>query len=195
MNGFRENLWEQFKDKLFRQAYVIENVRTGIAFQIKAMREARGWSQSDLAKRADKTQSAVARLEDPDYGKFSVQTLLEIAAAFDVWLSIEFVPFSKGLQRTSNRSPGALNAVSFSDDGESMKPVTAPQLLIYVWDQRSSDPNWGFDRAESDFRPYGLSYVSRPSASENHGSMRWPASGKLETKGAPSGAKVGHAIQ
>ena len=120
MSGFRENLWESLKNKFFRSEYVAENVRVGIASQIKAMRNARELSQTDLAKMTGKAQSAIARFEDPDYGKFSVQSLLEIADAFDVWLSVEFIPFSMGLLRTDNRSAFALNAVSFSDDSASL---------------------------------------------------------------------------
>jgi len=116
MSGIRKNIWEYLKDRVFRQTYVEEHVRAGVAHQIKAMREARGWSQAVLAERCGKSQSNIARIEDPDYGKFSVQTLLEIAHTFDVWLSLEFVSFGKGLARTANRSVKALDAISFGDE-------------------------------------------------------------------------------
>jgi transcriptional regulator with XRE-family HTH domain len=132
MSGFRKHLWENLKNKFFRREYVADNVRTGLAYQIKAMRSARGLSQSDLATLTGKAQSAIARLEDPDYGKFSIQTLLEIANAFDVWLSVEFVSFSVGLQRTENRSPMALNAISFSQDRESIKSQTGSGMGAVV---------------------------------------------------------------
>ncbi len=123
MTGIRKNIWKHLTDRLFRREYVAEQARSGVAYQLKAMREARGWSQADLAKMANKSQSNIARLEDPDYGKFSLQTLLELSDAFDVWLSVEFVPFNTGLARTSNRSASALNAISFSDEMASSKPA------------------------------------------------------------------------
>jgi transcriptional regulator with XRE-family HTH domain len=116
MNGIRKNIWKYLKDRVFRQSYVEEHVRAGVAHQIKAMRESRGWSQAQLAEKCGKSQSNIARIEDPDYGKFSIQTLLEIAHSFDVWLSLEFVSFSKGLTRTADRSVKALNAISFEDE-------------------------------------------------------------------------------
>jgi transcriptional regulator with XRE-family HTH domain len=116
MSGIRKNIWKYLKDRVFRQSYVEEHVRAGVAHQIKAMREARGWSQAQLAVKCGKSQSNIARIEDPDYGKFSIQTLLEIAHSFDVWLSLEFVSFSKGLARTADRSVHALNAISFEDE-------------------------------------------------------------------------------
>lgn len=125
MTGIRKNIWKHLTDRLFRREYVAEQARSGVAYQLKAMREARGWSQADLAKMANKSQSNIARLEDPDYGKFSLQTLLELSDAFDVWLSVEFVPFNTGLARTSNRSASALNAISFSDEMASSKLATS----------------------------------------------------------------------
>ncbi len=116
MSGIRKNIWKYLKDRVFRQSYVEEHVRAGVAHQIKAMRESRGWSQAQLAEKCGKSQSNIARIEDPDYGKFSIQTLLEIAHSFDVWLSLEFVSFSKGLARTADRSVRALNAISFEDE-------------------------------------------------------------------------------
>lgn len=125
MTGIRKNIWKHLTDRVFRREYVAEQARSGVAYQLKAMREARGWSQTDLAKMANKSQSNIARLEDPDYGKFSLQTLLELSDAFDVWLSVEFVPFNTGLARTSNRSASALNAISFSDEMASSKLATS----------------------------------------------------------------------
>jgi transcriptional regulator with XRE-family HTH domain len=118
MSGIRKNIWKHLKDRVFREAYVEEHVRAGVAYQIKAMREARGWSQAQFAEKCGKSQSNIARIEDPDYGKFSIQTLLEVAHTFDVWLSLEFVSFGKGLSRTANRSAAVLNVFSFEHERE-----------------------------------------------------------------------------
>jgi transcriptional regulator with XRE-family HTH domain len=99
--------------KEYRDGYVAEHTRTGIAYQIRAMREGRGWAQKKLANELKKPPSVVSRLEDPDYGKPSVQTLLEIASAFDVALLIQFVSYPEFLRRTRDVSPEALDATSF----------------------------------------------------------------------------------
>jgi len=108
---------KRFLDKLlrkpYREAYVEENVRTGVAYQIRALREKRGWSQKKLAEVLGKPQSVLSRIEDPDYGKLSVQTLLEVAAALDVALLVQFASFPEFVERMEDVSPEGLNRPSF----------------------------------------------------------------------------------
>jgi transcriptional regulator with XRE-family HTH domain len=68
-----------------------------IAFQIRQLRKAEGWEQRDLARELGnpKLQPMISRYENPDYGRYSITTLLELAAAFDVALAVRFVPFSE----------------------------------------------------------------------------------------------------
>lgn len=83
-----------FDSKPYRDAYVRENVRHWLARQIRVLREERGLSQEDFAKIFGKPQSTIARLEDPDYGRMSLTTLLKLASAFDVGLDVRFVPIA-----------------------------------------------------------------------------------------------------
>ena len=117
MNGrFEERLLTELQNKEYRDSFVEGHLRTGPAYQIRALRNARHWSQEELGKRIDTSQSAVARLENPDYGKFSLTTLLRLASAFDVALLVRFVRFSDLLQRTRDLSPTELNVESFDND-------------------------------------------------------------------------------
>jgi transcriptional regulator with XRE-family HTH domain len=116
ISNFSKKLMEKLSRKGYRAAYVGEHVRRGIAAQIRAMRDQRGWNQGKLSKELGKPQSVVSRLEDPSYGKVTVQTLLEVAATFDVALQIRFVPFSSFLQQTRDVSTRSMQVVSFSDD-------------------------------------------------------------------------------
>jgi transcriptional regulator with XRE-family HTH domain len=116
ISSISKKLMEKLGRKAYRAAYVGEHVRRGIASQIRAMRDQRGWNQGKLSKELGKPQSVVSRLEDPSYGKVTVQTLLEVAATFDVALQIRFVPFSTFLQQTRDVSTPSMRVVSFGDD-------------------------------------------------------------------------------
>jgi transcriptional regulator with XRE-family HTH domain len=110
---FSSELVRELTDMEFRHAYMMEQVRSYIAFQIRALREQRSWNQSDLAREAGKTQSVISRLEDPDYEKLGLQSCLEIAVAYDVPLLVQFVEWDDWLARMSNMSPSALRKRSF----------------------------------------------------------------------------------
>lgn len=94
----RERLISQLKDANYRKAFVEAHAKDSIAFQLRMMRKAQGWDQGQLAGHAlgdPKLQSMISRYENPDYGKYSLNTLLELAAAFDVALVVHFAPFSE----------------------------------------------------------------------------------------------------
>lgn len=70
-------------------------------------------------------QQAISRLENPSYGKATLTTLKRIAAAFDVGLLVEFVPFSQLMNRVSGTSyiergfsPDTMNVPSFEQEFE-----------------------------------------------------------------------------
>lgn len=92
-----------------------------VPFQIRTMREERGWSQGRAGEALGKPQNVISRLESPAYGKLTLQTLLEIARGFDVGLLIKFVPFSRLVREYEDVSDVALSAKSVSDKVEAAK--------------------------------------------------------------------------
>lgn len=113
-----EGFISELSEKAFRNAYNSDQVRTGIAIQMRSMREQveRNWTQSELGGLMGKPQPTIARLEDPDYGRVTLTTLLEVAAAFDVALLVQFVEWDDFLKRMKDVSPDALSKKAFSPD-------------------------------------------------------------------------------
>src|SRR5215204_4920633 len=91
----RQQIAASLQDKEYRDAFVAEHIDSGLAFQIRATRESRGWSQQELAQRAGMAQETISRLENPDYGKYTLTTLKRLAATFDMALVVRFAPFSE----------------------------------------------------------------------------------------------------
>jgi transcriptional regulator with XRE-family HTH domain len=114
--GSKKRLVEELKDKKFRDAYVAEHVKTSVPIQIYILREQRRWNQTQLAERAKTTQTVISRLEDHDYGRLSISSLLKLASAFDVALLIKFVPFTRLFKEFEDTSPEALSAKSFLEE-------------------------------------------------------------------------------
>lgn len=118
----------KLKRKSYRDAYVEEHVKTSLPFQIRALREQREWSQADLGEKTGMRQNAISRLEKPDYGSLSVNTLIRLASAFDVALLIKFVPFRKLLDEFSDLSTEALEVASFDDELPQLEELAATPM-------------------------------------------------------------------
>jgi transcriptional regulator with XRE-family HTH domain len=94
--SFQEQL-SLFQDQEYRESYLETQVCSGIAYQIQALRHKDGSSQKEFAAKIDKPQSVVSRLENTEYGKVSVRTLLDVAGKLDVALVVKFVSYPKFL--------------------------------------------------------------------------------------------------
>lgn len=123
-----EKLVSKLSERSYRHAYMVEGVKTWIARQARTLREQRGWSQEDLGRRTDKPQSAISRVEDPDYGKVTLQTLFDLAKAYDLPLLVQFVEWSDWLSRMSDTSTEALQRESFS--AVALRDVGSGQVFI-----------------------------------------------------------------
>ena len=98
--------YPDWEDKETRELVVWASVEQSIAFQITENRIARGWTQEDLAKKMNTKQPAIARLEDPLYGKHGIPTLLKVANAMDCALVVRLIPFSQLANFIEDNSPG-----------------------------------------------------------------------------------------
>lgn len=96
------------EDKDYRDSYVDSHVKSSVAYQLQCIRENLGLTQKDFALLVGKPQSVVSRLENTEYGKVTVQTLLDLAHRLDISLIVRFASFTEFLQSYSDVSPERL---------------------------------------------------------------------------------------
>lgn len=132
MSAISKRILVEFPDKEFRDSYVESRVRNLVAYQIRALRDLKKWSQEEMATRLGVSQSVVSRLEDPEYGRLTITTLLKLAFAFDVGLTIKFSSHEEFLNQTKDISPTALQVNSYDETrvNNSVKKVTDSQMLF-----------------------------------------------------------------
>jgi|SRR5882724_2970386 len=116
MSLVRQNLATKFDDKAYRDAFVAEQIFSRLPMKIRCIREQQELTQRQLGERAGMAQTWISKLEDPNYGKLTISTLLKIASAFDVGLQIDFVPFSRILGDSLRVSPDSLVVANFDHD-------------------------------------------------------------------------------
>ena len=132
MFALREKL-RKFLRKDYRDGFLQTQIRGSIALQIQALREKLGMTQAEFAERTGKKQSVICRLEDPDYGRVSVQSLLDIASGTDVALLVRFVSYPEFLRYASNMSLSALQPDTVY---ESMKALETVREHVAAYPRR-----------------------------------------------------------
>lgn len=91
----RTELTRKLNEKEYRHAFAESRIRRGLPLQIRAIREARGWNQKQLAEVTGIPQANISRTENTRDKFLAFQTLLKIAEAFDVAVVVKFAPFSE----------------------------------------------------------------------------------------------------
>jgi transcriptional regulator with XRE-family HTH domain len=89
-------LWPKFKDsKRYREEFAAQLAKEAVPFQIVALLKQFKLTQTELASRARVTQGVVSRAADISNGNLTINTIIRMAAGFDVAFVPLFVPFSE----------------------------------------------------------------------------------------------------
>lgn len=101
------------------------SLRAFLADQIRALRG--DLSQKAFGALIGKPQSVVSRLENEDFGKVTLETLIDIAEKLDIALLVQFTDFPTFLRSTTDVSESAFAPGPFTKGSvEEMLRETAP---------------------------------------------------------------------
>jgi transcriptional regulator with XRE-family HTH domain len=126
----RDQMWESMRDSEFRKQFIDEHINVGIAFQIRSLRDRQNLTQANLAERLNAKQPLVSAWENPNYGRYTLATLKDLAKAFDVGLLVRFVPFSTLVDWTIDIKPDATAPPSFSEESRNAWIVDLEKIYI-----------------------------------------------------------------
>jgi transcriptional regulator with XRE-family HTH domain len=123
--------WRKLREKKYREEFVASQARRAIPFQIRALMRRRKISQQELADRSGLTQGVISRAANPAYGKLALNTIIRVAAGFDVAFIGVFVPFSKLVDFFDSLSEQRLGDVlSFVQEDERISALEPTQTAI-----------------------------------------------------------------
>jgi transcriptional regulator with XRE-family HTH domain len=112
----KNKLIDRLKNKEYRDSFVESHIKIGIPFQIRLLREERGWTQKELADRIGVKQAWIAQIENPNYSGFSLKTLFKLASIFDIALIVRFISFSNLVKWELELSSVSLKVQSFEEE-------------------------------------------------------------------------------
>ena len=149
----RDQLWESLNDPEFRQQLTDEHINVGIAFQIRSLRNRQNLTQTNLAELLNVKQPLVSAWENPNYGKYSLHTLKELAKAFDVGLLVRFIPFGSLMDWTVNLKPDDIAPASYREEQSNKAWITTLDKICTDANQAyPSTPGTDANLAFSEFK-------------------------------------------
>lgn len=90
MKTFRDDLKERLKNDVFAREFQRERRKLRIAYSLHKARMAKGWTQKELAEKANMTQQMVSRIENAGTPQFTFGSLLRMADALG--FEVDIVP-------------------------------------------------------------------------------------------------------
>ncbi len=156
------------QSKEYREAFVAAFLKRYIPFQIRTIRKKKGMSQPALAQASQITQGVISRAEDPDYGNLTLNTVLRIAAGFDLAFVGKFVRFSELLKVMDQLSEESLDLPSFLEECKQEAPAgveTKPEVSQPLVPE--PDAIWGASVYSHEFTNMNLYWPSSAATSQD----------------------------
>lgn len=125
MNSRSSALWGRLRDREFRAQFVSSYVKRSVPWQLRALLKQRELSQEALGERSGLTQGTVSRSLSASYGNLTLNTIVRLAAGFDVAFIGKFVPFSKLVEEVDALSEEGLVVLGF--EAEDAEPIWAEE--------------------------------------------------------------------
>jgi hypothetical protein len=107
------SLIEKFCDKAYRDSYIASHTRRFLARQMRKFRGEK--SQTEFGDLIGKRQTVVSRLEDPNYGKWTLQTLFDVAEKLNIAVLVRFVDIPTFLKLSEDLSENASKPQPYDD--------------------------------------------------------------------------------
>jgi transcriptional regulator with XRE-family HTH domain len=123
---------KNLKKKAYREAFVRSQISVGIPFQVRTLREKKGWKQEQLAEACGMLQPRISAIERPGGSKLNLETLLRLAAAFDTGLTVRFAPFSEMLRWANEFSPDTFQVPSFTQEQDAEAELESVESIAPV---------------------------------------------------------------
>jgi transcriptional regulator with XRE-family HTH domain len=105
------------RDRQLREAYIRSKVSTNVASQIRALRRRGKLTQGELAQMADMKQSRISAVEYPG-NQLTVETLVRLAAALKIGLTVRFGSFSEMINWENGFSQDDFAVTTLDNDVE-----------------------------------------------------------------------------
>jgi HTH-type transcriptional regulator / antitoxin HipB len=106
LNSIDLNLAERLKNPGFRREWFRAELESLVPEQFRDLRELRGWTQAQLAEKAEMKQSAVSRFESSTDAAWKIETLLRLADALDAKLSFTLETAEQAVAHYATNRPG-----------------------------------------------------------------------------------------
>jgi transcriptional regulator with XRE-family HTH domain len=98
LSKFRARIREKLENRAYRHEFFRVQAQDEIATRIRELRESRGLTQEQLAKQCGMKQSAISRIEDASYSRWSFRTLWRVAEALDARIRVILEPMEEAVK-------------------------------------------------------------------------------------------------